>query len=320
MTKKFNKISFILILLIVISFAASSGCLREFDEGTRLIISDMEISKDSVKSTYAWFNVTTYVENMGADSNGNSTVMLKVFNERTGLLELKQEEDIGPIKEDETKIVNQKIRLPKSGSYRISAAIINDGEIGYDRLITLSGLENLPTDTQETGMQIEGIDFIAREASSKGVVIENDIYLKNEGVETTEDYRILVKAREIDARLIADKKWISSGEIEPEDTIIRTVNLTVPDNYNYIVEVSIWDGNTIVNTGEDYVQLNPEKIIERDQQVQNKDIDTTDFVVEEDYEWDYAEETAQEESPGFTATFAAISLISALYIARRRLQ
>ncbi len=320
MTKKYNKTSFILILLIVTSFAASGGCLREFDEETRLIISDIEISKDSVKSTYAWFNVTTYVENRGADSNGNSTVMLKVFNERTGLLELKQEEDIGPIKEYQTKMVNQKIRLPKSGSYRIIAAIINDGEIGYDRWITLSGLENLPTDTQETGMQIEGIDFIAREASSKGVVIENDIYLKNEGVETTEDYRILVKAREMDARLIADKKWISSGEIEPEDTIIRSVNLTVPDNYNYIVEVSIWDGNTIVNTGEDYVQLNPEKIIERDQQVQNKDIDTTDFVVEEDYDREYAEETAEEESPGFTATFAAISLISALYIARRRLQ
>ncbi len=311
---------FFLILLLILFSAASTGCLRDFDDETRLMISDIEISKDSVKSTHAWFNVTTYVENRGADSNGNSTVMLKVFNERTGLLELKQEEDIGSLKEGETKMVSQKIRLPKSGSYRISAIITSDGEMGYDRWMTLSGLENLPTDMQETGMRIEGIDFIARETSSKGVVIENDIYLKNEGVETTEDYRILVKAREMDARLIADKKWINSSEIEPENTIIRSVNLTVPDNYNYIVEISIWDGNTIVNTGEDYVQLNPEKIINRDQQVQSKDIDTTDFVVEDDYEWEYTEETAEEESPGFTAIFAAIALISALYIARRKLQ
>lgn len=315
-----NSSYFFLILLLILFSAASSGCLREFDDETRLMISDIEISKDSVKSTYAWFNVTTYVENRGADSNGNSTVMLKVFNERTGLLELKQEEDIGSLKEGETKMVSQKISLPKSGSYRISAIITSDGEMGYDRWMTLSGLENLPTDMQETGMRIEGIDFIARETSSKGVVIENDIYLKNEGVETTEDYRILVKAREMDARLIADKKWINSSEIEPENTIIRSVNLTVPDNYNYIVEISIWDGNTIVNTGEDYVQLNPEKIIDRDQQVQNKDIDTTDFVVEDDYEWESAEETAEEQSPGFTTTFAAIALISALIIARRKLQ
>jgi PGF-CTERM protein len=196
--------------------------------------------------------------------------------------------------------------------------------MGYDLWMTLSGLENLPTDQQETGIQIEGIDFIARDSSSKGVMIENDIYLKNEGVETTEDYRILVKAREMDARLIADKKWISSGEIEPEDTIIRSVNLTVPDNYNYIVEVSIWDDNTVVQTGEDYVQLNPEKVIDRDQLIQNKDVNTADFVVEDDFDEVYEErieyETAEEESPGFTGPFAVIGLIAALYIVRRRLQ
>ncbi|WP_292467919.1 PGF-CTERM sorting domain-containing protein [Methanolobus sp.] len=324
MTKKYNKISFILILLIVISFAASSGCLREFDEpDAQLGIRDIEMSADSVKSTYVWLNVTTYVENLGADSDGNATVMLKAFNEQTGLLELKQEADIGPMDKDETKAVNQIIRLPNSGSYRISATIVNDGEMGYDRWMTLSGLERLPTDQQETGIQIEGIDFIARAANSNGVVIQNDIYLKNEGVDTTKDYRILVKAREMDARLIADKKWISSGEIEPEDTIIRSVNLTVPDNYNYIVEVSVWDGNTVVMTGEDYVQLNPEKVIDRDQLVQNKNVNTADFVVEDDFDGAYAEDTESEyaeESPGFTTIFTAISLITALYIIRRRSQ
>ncbi len=316
-----NSSCFFLILLIILSSAASSGCLREFDEEKRLMISDIEISKDSVKSTYAWFNVSTYIENLGADSDGNSTVMLKVFNEQTGLLELKQEEYIGPIEEGETKMISQKMRLPKTGSYRISASISNGGEMGYDRWMSLSGLENLPTDMQETGMQIEGIDFIVRETSSKGVVIENDIYLKNEGVDTTEDYRILVKAREMDARLIADKKWISSGEIEPENTIIKSVNLTVPDNYNYIVEVSIWEANTVVMTGEDYVQLNPEKIIDRDQQVQKNNVDTADFVVEDDLIREYEEETdGYAQTPGFTASFAAIALISAVYIARRRLQ
>lgn len=325
MKQKENTIRFILILIIIAFFTVSSGCLQEFDEQeAHLGIRDIEISADSVKSTYVWLNVTTYVENWGAYSDDNATVMLKAFSEQTGLLELKQEEDIGPIKEDETKMVSQKIRLPKSGSYRISAIVVNEGEMGYDLRMTLSGLESLPTDQQETGVRIESIDFIARETSSNGVVIQNDIYLKNEGVETTEDYRILVKAREMDARLIADKKWISSGEIKPENTVIRSVNLTVPDNYNYIVEVSIWDDNTVVRTGEDYVQLNPEKVIDRDQMVQNKNVNTADFVIEDDFNREYEEEaayeTAEEESPGFTGPFAVIGLIAALYIVRRRLQ
>ncbi|WP_094227457.1 DUF7490 domain-containing protein [Methanolobus psychrotolerans] len=300
--------------------AASGGCLREFDEETKLRITDIEMSVDSVKSTYAWFNVTTYIENQGTDSTDNVSLMTKVFNQRTGLLELKQEKEIGLIAEEETRTIIETIHIPKSGNYRINVAVIEDGDVSSERQVSLSGIENLPTDLQETGIQIEGIDFIVRGVTAKGVVIENDIYLKNEGAETTEDYQILVKAREMDARLIADKKWISSGEIKPEETAIRSINLTVPDNYNYIVEISVWKGNTMIITGEDYVQLNPEKVIDRDQQVQNKNVDTGDFVVEEEWLYEEPEETSEEASPGFTWPFAAISLITALYMVRRRLQ
>ncbi|WMW26285.1 PGF-CTERM sorting domain-containing protein [Methanolobus sediminis] len=325
MKQKENSIRFILILIIIAFFTVSSGCLRDFGEqkGSNLGVRDVEISADSVKSTYVWLNVTTYVENMGSDSDSNASVVLKIFNKNTGLLEKKQEARIGPIEQWETKAVSQSISLLKSGDYRISTTIMDDGKLNYERWMTLSGLDTLQSDMQDTGIQIETIDFLVRETSSKGVVIQNDIYLKNEGIETSRDYRILIKAREMDARLVADKEWISSGEIEPEETVIRSVNLTVPAGYNYAVEISVWDGNTIVKTDEDYVQLNPEKVIDRDQLVQNKNINTADFLVEEeeDYNWDYAvaEETAEEESPGFTGSFAVIGIITALYLVRRRL-
>lgn len=322
MTKKRLAYSF-LILLIVLCSTSASGCLRDFDEkNAQLGIRDIEMSADSVKSTYVWLNVSTYVENAGADYDGNSTVVLKVFNRQTGLLEEKQEARIGPIKKWETKPIIQSMSLLKSNDYRIGVTIVSDGESGHERWVILTGLDTLQSDMQETGIQIEAIDFLVRGTSSKGVVIQNDIYLKNEGVDTTKDYRILVKVREMDARLIADKEWISTGEIDPEETAIRSVNLTIPDNYNYVVEVSVWDGNTIIKTGEDYVQLNPEKVIDREQLVQNKNINTADFLMEEDddYVWDYvAEETAEEESPGFEGPVAVIGFIAALYMVRRKL-
>lgn len=325
MEKKCSGTHFILILIIIMTFTASSGCLREFDEEqAQLGINDIEISSDDVKSTYAWFNVTTYIENWGADSKGNSSLMLKVFNQKTGLLEFQQEEDIGHLKKGEAKVISQEISLLKSQNYRIVVTTINDGSIDYSREVKLSGLEGLQTDVQETGIKIEGIDFIARNATSSRVIIENDIYLKNEGLDPTSNYRILVKAREMDAGLIADKAWTDTGEIKPEETIIRSVNLNVPDNYNYVVEVSIWDENTVIMTGEDYLQLNPEEVIDRDEQVRNKKADTNDFVVEDGFN-EPVEETADDYTgndagtPGFTAPFAVIALIAALYIARRKL-
>lgn len=327
MIQKRSVYSFLILLIVLVS-ATSSGCLRDFDEqeSSHLGIRDVELSADSVKSTYAWLNVTTYVENMGADSDSNATVVLKVFNKNTGLLEKKQEARIGPIEQWETKAVSQSISLLKSEDYRISTTIMDDGQLSYERKMTLTGLDTLQNDMHDTGIQIETIDFLVRETSSKGVVIQNDIYLKNEGLETSRDYKILIKAREMDARLVADKEWISSGEIKPEETAIRSVNLTVPAGYNYVVEISVWDGNTIVNTDEDYMQLNPEEVIDKDQLVQNKDINTADFLVEdeEDYNWEYdyvaGETTDEAETPGFTGSIAVIGFIAALYMARRRLQ
>ncbi|MDI3487048.1 MAG: hypothetical protein PWQ51_1410 [Methanolobus sp.] len=328
MKQKENTIRFILILIVIAFFTVSSGCLRDFDEqeGSNLGIRDIEVSADSVKSTYVWLNVTTYVENMGSDSDSNATVVLKVFNKNTGLLEKKQEARIGPIEQWETKVISQSISLLKNEDYRISTTIMDDGKLSYEKWMTLSGLDTLQSDMQDTGIQIQTIDFLVRETNSRSVVIQNDIYLKNEGLETSRDYRILIKAREMDARLVADKEWTNSGEIEPEETAIISVNLTVPSGYNYVVEISVWDGNTIVKTDEDYVQLNPEKVIDREQLVQNKNINTADFLVEEeeDYKWDSAvEETAYDEtaeSPGFTGSIAVIGFIAALYMVGRKLQ
>jgi hypothetical protein len=90
----------------------------------------------------------------------------------------------------------------------------------------------------------------------------------------------------------------------------------VPDNYNYVVEVVIWKGDTIIKTGEGYVQLNPERTINKDQQVEKKQIRTEDFVTEVPTEEGWNEE-ASEESPGFGIITGLIATMFALFLIRR---
>ncbi|MDP2216290.1 MAG: hypothetical protein Q8J68_03260 [Methanolobus sp.] len=319
MKKRDRGIRFILILLLIASVAVSSGCLKDFEEQSNYGITDIEISADSVKSSYADLNVTAYIENRGGNRKGNTTLIFKVFSEQTGLLELTQETKVDTIGKDSIKAVSQSIRLPKEGSYRLVLTLYEEEQKKADSRITIRDLSGMPTDLQDVGIQINGMDFMVKNVTSGRVLIENDIYLKNEGTRTTNDYRVLVKAREIDARLVADKKWTSTGRIEPEATSIRAVSLTVPDGYNYVVEVSVWDGDTIVKTGEDYVQLNPQKVISKQQAVQTKTIQTSDFLIEESFEDTYPMDygTPQEESPGFGSLMALISLLSALVMIRR---
>lgn len=319
MKKRDREIRFILILLIIGSFTVSGGCLRDFEEESSYGITDVEMAAESVKSSYIDLNVTAYIENWGADSKGNTTLVVKAFREQTGLLELSQEKEVGTIGKGGTAAVSQIIRLPKEGSYTVLFNLYEENQRKASSSITVRNLDGMPTDLQEVGIQISGIDFMVKNVTSGKVLIENDIYLKNEGSKTTKDYRILVKAREIDARLLADKEWTVTGGIEPEATVIRTVGLTVPDNYNYAVEVSVWDGDTIVMTGEDYVQLNPEKYISKEKIVQTKNIQTSDFVIEEAWEEPTEAEYASDEAaaPGFGVIASTFALLSALLIIGR---
>jgi hypothetical protein len=317
MRKHNKKIAEILLILLIISFSlASGGCLKDFEEKSNYAITDMEISANNIKSSYADFTISSYVENYGANSKENTTLMLKAFNRDTGLLELTQEKQIGIIKKDSTAIVNQEIRLPKKGSYRVEATLFEGDKKKSNSQIVLYDLENLVTDLEEVGIEVGNIDFIVKAVTDNGVVIESDVYLKNEGPDTSSSYKMLVKAREMDAGLLADKKWTNTGKIEPEATVIKSVNLTVPDNYNYVVEVVIWKGDTIIKTGEGYVQLNPERTINKDQQVEKKQIRTEDFVTEVPTEEGWNEE-ASEESPGFGIITGLIATMFALFLIRR---
>ncbi|MBN2109937.1 MAG: hypothetical protein JW705_02465 [Methanosarcinaceae archaeon] len=319
MRKRDTGIRLILILLITASFAMSCGCIKDFEEGSSYRITDIEMSAGSVKSSYIDLNVTACIENRGADSKGNIKLVLKATKEQTGLLEASQEKEVGTIEKDSTAAVSQTVRLPRDGTYNLRFILYEDDRKMASSSITVRNLDGMPTDLQEVGIQITGIDFMVKNVTSGKVLIESDIYLKNEGSKTTDDYRVLVRAREIDARLLADKEWTSSGKIEPEATAIRTVSLKVPDNYNYVVEISVWDGDILVMTGEDYVQLNPEKYIDREEVVQTKNIQTSDFVMEESY--DESPEVCEEvgeEAPGFGMLMAAIALLSALIVIMRK--
>lgn len=319
MKKRDREIRFVLILLIMASAAVSSGCIKDFEESSNYGITDIEISADSIKSSYAELNVTAYIENRGGDSKENTTLLIKAFSEQTGLLELSQETQTGIIGKGSTKAVSQSLVLPKDGSYRLMLILYEGEHKKADSRITIRNLSGMPTDLQDVGIQISSMDFMVKNVTAGKVIMENDIYLKNEGTKTTNDYRVLVKAREIDARLIADKEWTSTGRIEPEATAIRAVSLTVPDGYNYVVEISVWNGDTLVKTGEDYVQLNPQKVISKQQTVQTKTIQTSDFVIEESFGEEPLEygTMEEEESPGFGSVLAAISILAALLITRR---
>lgn len=313
-------IKFLILTSILLASTLSSGCLRSFEEESRLRITNMDISAKEVKSAFVDLDVTTYVENFHGDSSKNTSLLLKAFSTRTGLLEVQTQDDIGIIDKGDTVTITQSLKLQKEGGYRIVAVLFEEDKRKNTGEITIYSLENLPADVQDIGIEVAGMDFLVREVDGGRVVIQTDLYLTNEGTAASGDYQMLIKAREMDARLLADKEWMQTGSIKPETTVIRSLNLTVPNHYNYVVEVLIWSNDTIVKRGEDYVQLKPQMTIDVGTQVETKHIETSDFIVpeevmEESMRYDGA---PSEETAGFGILLGIVAILSVVLMQRRR--
>lgn len=329
MGAKINLIIKILVIFLLVSaFVATTGCIRSFEEPSRLQISKIDIAKETVKSSFVELTVTTYVTNYG-EKSGNTSLLLKAYNVQTGLLEVQVHNNIRVIGKKITANVVQNIELPKTGDYKIMTELyegeskiennewydyeygrnVNSGEV------IIYGLENLKPDIQDIGIEISEMDFIVRDVDNGTVVIENDLYLINEGRKRSGNYSMLIKARELNAGLIADKEWVRTGHIEPETTVIKSVELKVPDNYNYVVEALIWNNNTIVKRGEGIVQLNPSIKLEEkerieEQQMRTEDFRRSDMLIPEAEKAGYG----AMEAPGFGILFAITAIgIVAMY-------
>jgi hypothetical protein len=145
----------------------------------------------------------------------------------------------------------------------------------------VSNLESLSADSKAISLRIDGIDFIVRKAGGEKVVIQSDIYVTNFGAETSQDYKLMLKATDVDSKLLADKQWSNTGIIAPYETAIRSVNLIVPDRYNYVVNVLIWKNSTVVGQGQDYVQLNATTMLYEKHRLAARGTKTGAFVTEE---------------------------------------
>jgi len=297
--------------IILISLTAC-GCLKDFEKSS-LRIGDVDISPERVTSTEVVLNVTTYIENYGDGGSGDIKLLLKAFDSASGLLVAQTTTSAGSVRKGKTLPVSQLINVEREGGYRIDVVLFEDEKRLRLRTVQVYGIGDLDPNVYDIGLKVQEMDFLVKNVTGSRVTIGVDLYLTNEGDSTSEDLSMLVKAREVDAGLLADKVWISTGNIKRETTIIRSCDIVVPDDYNYIVEVLIWKNDTIVERGAGVVQLNPKRTIPKDEEIVSSDIRVEDFMPEPE-ERGYMETGAKKKVPGFTSAMTGIAVMIAIFM------
>lgn len=326
-----NKAASLLILLAMISVAALSGC-TEKTEIKPLSVTNLEIVPGQIKTSTIELKVTTYIKNSeegpAAKISKNTSLLLKATSTDRDFLVNQTTTFIGKIAPEKTVNVTSTLTLPKKGGYSLEAILFEEDKEVDRGYRTVYNLEDLPADSKAISLRIDGIDFLVRKAAEDKVVIQSDIYVTNFGAKASQDYRLMIKATDIDSKLVADKQWSNTGIIAPDETVIRGVNLTVPDRYNYVVDVLIWSNSTVVGQGQDFVQLNATTMMGEKERLAARGTKAGAFVNEQaaagpaemgvgEFENATMSEQATKQEPGFLA-FTAMAMIGLAAVALRK--
>jgi hypothetical protein len=316
-----NRIHSILPVVLLLSLAAlvfCAGCLKD----SSVAVTSITVGAREVTGSEVTLDVTSEIQNTYGVSSGISRVQLKAYDTGSGLVIAEQAGDAGFLGIRGAGSVTQIIVLPRKGSYRLVSTVFENGQRKGQGELTVYSLERLTPDIQETGLAITDIDFLVKKVAGDRATIQTDIYLTNNNRAPSGAFDIEVKAKEEDAKLLADKQRARVESIQPDATRVSGVILSVPDQYNYVVEVLIWKNETIILRGEGSVRLRPGVQVAKDTQFVTKQIETSKFVQEPAGSPGYASAVPQPyatmKSPGLSAPLVLIALSALAVLANIR--
>lgn len=288
-----------------------------------LSIRDVDVKPVEVTSARIEVNVTVYVNHFGGRTQ-NASMLIRAINSDTRLLESQVSTNIPEIETEmeKTLSVSSNLMLEKNGGYELNILLFDDGGIKDSGKISIQGLNALIPEAKRSSVFLNNIDFTVGGASEGKVSIRSDIYLENKGPDVSENLNMTIKAREAASNLIADRTNAQTGSIINETTVVRSVDLKVPEGYNYMIVVELWRGNTMINTWEKPLALAPTKTIPKESTEKNVKIEVSKFIREGEGEkggFPYPTPTSAytPQEPGF-ALIAAISAVLAVFMLRRR--
>jgi hypothetical protein len=239
-----------------------------------LSIREVDVKPVEITSARIEVNVTAYINHAGSKTQ-NATMLIRAINSDTRLLETQV---FTPFPETESDVektlsVSTNLNVERNGGYELNILLFDNGSIRDSGTVNIQGLNAMTPESKRSGVTLNNIDFTIGGVSAGKVSIKSDIYLENKGPDVSDNLKLIVKAREANSNLIADK-------IINETTAVKTVQLVVPDEYNYMVVVELWRGETLINTWEKPVLLAPTKNVPKESVEKKLNLEVSKFVRE----------------------------------------
>jgi PGF-CTERM protein len=295
-----------------------------------LSIQEVSIAPGAVSGGTATLQVDTRLAHARGTSE-NVTVLVRAVHLDSGLVETTAETRVAPISGDREVSVVQNLSVERRGGYRVETVVYRDGARIAQGSKQVRGVGTLTPAYADTDVRfhwhgqdgLPPIEYTVADVENNRTTLDVSTFLTNEGDAPSEELRVAFTVRQADSNVVADRASVTVGTIEPGRTATPSVEVTVPDGYNYYLDAVLWKDGVVVGTARSVANLNPTETLSANETVREVGIEVSDFETDDESEQDrnrptYAEEADNDGGvPGFGVAAAAVALVGALLLARR---
>ena len=230
-------------------------------------IREVTIAAGSVSGGTATLEVDTRIRHRRGPSE-NVTVEFRAIDTESGLVATTRQVNAGTVSVDGERRIRTNLSVPREGGYRVEVIVFQNGSREDAGRKTVSGVGSLVPEYARTGVEFhrfEGVgvsdfpvvEYSIADVQDDRVTLSVTAFLTNTGDAPASDLTLTLKARQSDSNIVSDRRSVDLGEVRPGRSADPTVELTVPDDYNYYLDAVLRKDDVIVAAARSAAKLNP---------------------------------------------------------------
>lgn len=301
---------------VLLLSALLAGCTDFSDDGAGLQVQGIDVAAPVVSAGRITLSVLPTLDNDGPRS-GEVNITVKAYDIQTGLLAGNVSQAVGRMGRDQTRTFDVRIELPRASTYRLTVDVEEKGRLMFRSTVDARNLAALEPNTHETGLRIAATDFRLLGTGDGRAQVLASTYLTNEGVADSRPLTLQVRARDERTSLVVAEQWTRVAAIRPEATRPVNATLDVPTGHDYAVELTLWDGDVIVERGAGRIQFGPVTSTQAPTGVVVSTPTLSDLVFDRGATG-HSDKSSKTPGPGVVVL--GLALLGAVLVIRRRLQ
>jgi len=293
-----------------------------------LALQDPRVATGDVGGETAELSLDLRLDHRGGPAT-NVSVEVQAIDAETGLVAKTVRKDLGNLTGNREVRTRVNVTVPREGGYRLNVRVYEDGDRIATGLTEVNGVGSLTPNYADTpvefhrfesaGSDLPVISFSRGEIRNDTITLQTQTWLTNRGDDPAGGLELVVRARQVESNLIADRQTVEIGDIGPGQTATPTVELDVPLEYNYYLDGILLRDGVIVGSATSGAMLDPSRPVPENTTREDVEFDAGDFTAStpsRDQETPLPTTVAT--GPGFGAVVTVIALLGAALVAYRR--